>query len=480
MRHRTAARAAAPTTASAAVLLLLLTAGTSLGQATPAGTAQTVVEFADRPVVIDEAGLSVLPPLGATWQRVRGAGPAGVQITADSQAWLINVQTPQTKNPALTVAGVADAIAEQLLGQKAKGAEAPSMLGAPSSLTIDGREAERRYVLMPQPDNAPDVVRGYTVLRLAPDRFATFELITTRPRFDEARGVYEVVVGASKAVNPDAAAAARTAALDAGEAFLTAHAASLMPAAVEAAADRWDRLYAPAPTGADIDAREISYRRTRARAGVRGEVTAPANRSRWTDAERQPGWIVQIDSRYLASNDSAETVDTTGVYFVSADRADEAWTVTLELSSGGVWTERGRRAGDDMHVRVLGPDGSEQSFSPTVDGSRTLAQAERFLLGDLLTAFGRDATLAYFCWSTNEGRVVLRTDELRSAAQDKAWVVRSTLAENAQPLISFYTRDGRLQRTELPRGAHEDAQVWTPVPAKRLASLWQSKGLPLD
>ncbi|MEM1331157.1 MAG: hypothetical protein AAGG07_11405 [Planctomycetota bacterium] len=435
-------------------------------------TAPTAIELSDRQVVLDGSGLGVMAPIGATVQRIRGGAGDSLQLTAPDQSWLINVQAPRTSNPEHTVASVAKTIQQQVLQTRTSGGRA-KLISSDADLTLAGEPAARFYARIPQ-TGGKAVVRGYTVRRISADRFATFELITTEQAFESSRPVFELVAASAPIGGPQSDIAAKSQAADDGRAFLASLTNSDYEAAINVNHDRWDRLAVPAATGSDADATELSYRRTRARAGRLGEV-APRD----ADAS-STGYLVQIDSRFLGPEGP---IDSQGVFFMTEDRSREVWTVKLAVPDPNsakpvLWTETGSREGDRVTVTIRGGDGADTVHSPRIAPDLTLTQVERFLLPTLISVKGSVGMLGFDAWSSRDAALVFRTETIEPSGTGLR--IAAIPSEGERPQVTIVDGEGGIVRTTLPGGAHEPDRVWAPVRPKRLAKLWRDKGLPLD
>ena len=196
----------------------------------PAG----IVEFGEAPFRIDSAGLSMLLPLDATAQTSAGSKTAA-QIVGKDRTWLINIQIPQSDDPATSTAQLCDQIVtdyfkkagevydstgfdqttKKLTGVKGR------ILEARKQVTIDKQLADRVYFATPgaRPKDAA-VVRGLTVIKNATNQFLIFELVTTEPTFAKAKGIYETTVQTATVEDPSKLNAERGAALTAGQKVL--------------------------------------------------------------------------------------------------------------------------------------------------------------------------------------------------------------------------------------------------------------------
>lgn len=472
--------------AAAAGLLALPTHLAAQTQPNSKAANAAAVQLADEPFRLDSVGLSMHLPLGALAQTTRIGEQSTVQITPPDSSWLITIQTPQSKDKEMTVSGVADTVMRQLLGSygvldpdntKILSTEA-KVLAHEKNLTINDQTAERFYIEAPANGNNPPVIRGYTVFRTAPGRFVAFDLVVPKPEFAKARRAYETSIATATFVDPADLAAARGAAIEAGAAIFARLATADYEAVIDAHKERWYRLYRPAPTGADADAEEIAYRRVRAWKGFRGELDLSKDRSGWKAADHQQGYLVRIDSRYIFQG---QVVDSVGIYFLSPDRNEEAWTLKMGVrgprgSAVETTTETGARSGSSMTISTAGTGRPGEIVKPVVPPHGYISQLESFLLPQLLIHAGVAADYGFYAYQSAHGNVRIRRDSLIQAG-DKGgvWQIRSKADEDRAPQVSTYNERGELIRAQLP-----DGSAWEPIEFDRLVSLWRSKGMPMD
>lgn len=455
--------------------------------------------LADSPARVDAVGLRFYPPADARTNITRLGDQTTVQVLPDDSTWVLNVQTPRTRDGAQTVSSVAEAILEQLLesvsavevrGEEGAMTARANVLRIPD-LEINGQPAARFYVALGQPgerqgrqDAGERVIRGYTIFKPMPDRFVTFELITTEAEFGRVRPVYELVAGTASFSDVGEMAESQQASADRTRAFVEALSAERMRQAIGVAGERWDRLYEPSASGSDRDATEIGYRRLRSRTGLRGELRPDVPQSRWRAADREPGYIVQVDSRVLQDR---QVIDIESIFFMGEDRDSEAWTIRVAVrdrqadrrQSQVAFTEIGAREGSRLSVQVEPRGGAPTSSSAHIDRRSYISQVEHFLLPHLLVQHGSEGPYAFTYWSSNAGAVTIRRDELRSPSAG-VLELETTLVENDPMQTSRFNEQGRLLRTTLPATDLTPRRVWQPIELNRLMELWRSKGLPMN
>ncbi len=440
------------------------------------------------PYRVESAGLSFYVPERATLKSATAGGEPSFQIMAEDATWWIDVRTPATSNAELTVTDAGEAALQQLLSRygEEEGTTIRTVgrvLEKIDRLVTDASrpdlEAFRFYVALPQVGKDVAIVRGYTLWKVSSNRFVAFELTTTEAEFPRVKGVYETVSGAARFEDMSAVMSQRALAIKAGMSLLERVGATEMKEAIAVRHDRLERLYVPAPTAADSDAREIAYRRIRCHEGQRGELDPTRPKSRWSAADRQPGYLLQVDARYL--DGSSRIVDMESLFFMSADRNEEAWTIRQALREGGkvvTTAETGARNGLSMTVRTeISGQPNPQVFSPRFESEAYISQVESYLLPQLLIGARLPATYGFYVFQSRDGRCKLRTDVLEQPADRPGlWRLTTSFADEPQKTrqVSLYNDAGELIRTELP-----DGMVWEPIELDRLVRLWRTKDLPM-
>jgi hypothetical protein len=244
--------------------------------------------------------------------------------------------------------------------------------------------------------------------------------------------------------------------------------------------ERWFRIAKPAPTGNPMDAEEIGYRGVTFWKGKRGEVDPDRPMTRWGRVEQQEGYLCRIRARV---RQGADFLDSEGLYFMSPERQEETWSVTMgvrDIATGkvrGSWRELGVREGEEMTVQVEETGKPAKTIQPLWQAEGYLCQVEAFLLPQLLVRAGVETGFGFYTYRSDSGTVALRRDTLArdtSVAGTTAWAVTTVFREDMPQQVARYTETCDMIRAE--RG---DDQVVTPIELRQLLDLWSKKGLPV-
>ena len=463
--------------------LCALAAAPAAAQAPAAGEAPGV-RLSGNPIRVASIGLTMHVPEGSTSQTTSFGTTTVTQIQPLEDVGVIIIQGRQSADESLSPKQVGDGIIEKLLGSYggetgAAGQISRSrarVLSRNSSLLIGNLEADRFYVeLPPRKDSDPAPVHGYTITSPAPGRVVIFEFHTVAKVLERGRQVYETCVATAAFEDPGDLATRRAAAVRAGVRLFEQMSPDDYREVFESFGTRWERLYTPAKTGADIDASEHGYRRLKAWVGRRGDLNPEKNPSRWSKDDEAPGYLLQIDAMLL---EPTLRVDTQAVYFLSMDRIEEAWTVRMSIRQNDQvnrWTETGARSDHSMSVTTTHGSAAPTVVRPMVQGEGYLSMVETYLLGPLLVRAGVPADFAFYSYQSRDGTIRLRTDSAQRTEANGAWAITSRINEDAPPQIAYLTSEGEPIRTEL-----SDGRLWEPTSYDRLVRLWREKGLPLD
>lgn len=470
----------------------MLGRGTCAAQSSqPAQSPKTaVVTFAPDPYRIDGLGLSIQLPEGSTTQLTRDGSKTTSRILAPDQSWLINIESHQSGSTERSLAEVTDAIRDQALGSVGRMSDDGRLLSTrggvlerQSGLNLKGGAAERVYVLIPGAPaeqgraQATATVHGYTVFNPAPGRYVTFQLLVPEPAFKNVAPIYESIIATASFVDPAKLGAERQQAVATGASLFSQLTSEDYQAVLDTYAKgktRMDRLYQPSATGADDT--ELGYKRITAWKGQRGELDATRERARWTQTDKESGYVLKLEARIV---DAGVIYDTISMFFLAEDRSTEAWLVRGSKREKGpvsTWTETGARDGNNMTVRIDPPSGPSQSFKPLIEGEGYISRLESALLPDLLMRKRLPGEYGFFVYQSESGTIRLRRDSL-TQSDDRAglWTLTTRLNDDAQPQTTLMNERAELVRVELPEG-----RVWEPTKLDRLVSLWRRAGLPLD
>jgi hypothetical protein len=457
---------------------------------------------------LDSVGLSMHLPSGAVAQSTRMGDKEAVQITPapPDVTWMVNLQTPSSSNPTHTAESVANEVLTQLLatvgivdrkvdkdGILHENVTSPKggVLEAVKALDLQGvapegrRPAARFYVRLSRGDKEPALVRGYTIFKIQPGRFVTFDLSVTEPQFARVKPIYETMIGTVSFTDPTLVNTSRGTAVQTGVDFITNLTAADYERAIAANKDQFYRVYLPKAGGSDADATEVAYKRVRAWSGMRGQIDPQANPSSFTTGDRQTGYLVRIDSRLVQPVENVTVVaDSIATYFMTPDRKEEAWLIQLIVRDPRqrkplVSREIGGRTGRSMSISDTGANG-DTVWKPLVPDIGYTNLVENALLPQLLIgarSAGEHGFYTYRSERTDANKIVLRRDTVAEVADRAgAWQITTRMTEDSAVNTGIYNEHGELVQGTF--GA--DGTIQAPITLQRLADLWRSKGLPMD
>jgi len=463
--------------------LSTLLVGPALAQLAP-----SAVRLSSSPVRIESLGLTLFLPEGAGAQTVTQGQSASVatRVVFPDASGFTAIHGKRSRDDALTLVGVTDDLVEKMLtaagkinaeGKLIEGTSRANIISREPDLTINGFPADRFYVEFPQVGKETPEVRGYTVFKTGPGRFAIFELFTDLLKLDNARVNYETMISSAEFTAGEDIDIKRSTMIRSGVAAL----GSLTPAdyrdVLNASGQRWERLYSPARTGDDLDAREHGYRRLRAWVGRRGELNPERPENEWSDLEREPGFLLRIDALLIEDN---LRVDSQAIYYLSIDRSRESWTVNMSLRQGDApptrWEETGAREDSSMVVRVEQGGATPRVIKPLSQSEGYISVLESYMMGPLLVRAGLPSDFAFYAYQSQGEKVSLRTDSVsRPNGANGPFEITTRPREDGPSQTALYRPDGSLIRIDRP-----DGRIWEPITFDRLVALWRAKGLPLE
>ncbi len=505
------------------LISLVAAAGTARGQdaaqtPTPApapAKASPLIEFSDKVVRLESAGVSMKLPLGCNATTNTAVDASSLQVRPEDSTWLLQIESPRTSRGDITLKAVCDVMIDQLLATSARVVDKSvekrdrdfefgkvlqavrgKLVERQDSLTLTGWPPAARFYVETYPDNTTGsdsrlgVIRGFTVVQISADRFVTFEFRTPKPNFADARVVYETMVATSTFADPATVQTGRKGALEGGLQIMQRVDDVALKKIVEALPERWQRLYIPSKSGAAGDDTEIGYRRLRFHWGKRGEIDSSRKENQWTSVEKQEGIVILLDARALDVDMLSPTkkvrrvIDSASAFFMTPDRAQEAWLIRNAIRDGKTTsqiTEIGSRNGTDMVVSVSA-NGQTQQVRPIIQGelssSGYMSQAEARLLPQILLLNKVSTEYGFYVWNSTSQTIKLRRDILDEPTPG-VWKLTSRATEDSKPEISTFNEKGDFIRTELLNDSG-DTMYWEPTDLQRLLDLWKQKGLPID
>ena len=491
----------------------------------PAGS-PGFIEFSDKVVRLESAGLSMKLPIKCQATTNAALDASSIQIIPDDSTWLVQIESPRTSRVGITLKEVCDAMIAQTIAASGEIVEKNAakkegefefgtrtnlhrgqVIERQDDLKLPGWPAAARFYVETYPDetagnrSAPDadgnrvklaVIRGFTIVQVASDRFVTFDMRTPKPNFADVKRTYETMLATSTFVDPGKMQTGRKAALEGGMAILQRFDAAALKELIDKNPERWQRLFISSKTGAASDDTELGYRRIRCAWGKRGQLDPARKESQYTSVERQEGLVVWLDARVLDIDPLSPTrkirqvIDSASVFFMSPDRQQEAWVTRNAKRDGKTTsqiTEIGSRNVTDMIVSVTA-NGDAQQVRPIIQGdlasSGYLSQAEARILPLILISKRVPTEYGYYVWNSAAQAIKLRRDVLEELSDGSgSWKITTRATEDSKPETVFFNEKGDFLRTEMPNDAG-DTMRWEPISLERLVSIWKQKNLPME
>jgi hypothetical protein len=442
------------------------------------------VLFEGEPYELQDLGLVLYLPVGSTISR--SFIPGGHQaflIEPDDGAWSLQIFVEKVLSLDMTPQRYLDN-AIKLKQERRQEQFLPITKTAPLPYTevdrtdvlkVSGLTGSRVYLQAPGVTTSP--VIGLAAFQLDQREFLAFQFDTPIEHFEQTRQVFETIVAATRYEPPDPTRKAeRAAMLAAGERFLE----SLTPQDLEAALPSGPtilRIYEPAKTGSDADAKEIGYQRVHIRTGQLGETTTRP-RHTWTATERRFGFIATLEGRFL---EGSNVIDVNATLYLSRDRTEETWSLITTVT--GPNRETGKieshsnnqtilRNGPRLTSRITAPATSPIVKDWVIPDRGYISGVETYLLPRLIANANLEVPFAFYHFHTARDRISLRQDTFTRNAT--GWTRREIRSELEPPYVSTYKANGELIRTGLPNGS-----VIEPIEPDRLVQLWKSKNLPI-
>lgn len=443
------------------------------------------VRFNEKPLRVETMGLTMSLPVGSNASSTAIGNQAAVQVTGPDSKWMSGARVLESSDVNLTLQQVADTNLKTQLGAETVivGSAGPSgaqLIERSQNLVIGTLPAERFYVLGPKDEDPkhagrPRLVYGVTFIKLGPGRFACFEASCGESDLDRAKPEMEAMIATASFVDAASLESSKRAVLDAGDQFLKGlDEAALRSAALEAK-ETWWRLYIPAKTGSDADAKEVGYRRIRTSIGKRGQLDPTRDAKKFTGADLDEGILVQVDFRGVLGDTSDALTDSQGTFFQTLDRKEEMWSLSTRVRQGKTdrtSTELGTRKGNQLTVKRT----DRPATTLIVPERAYLSRVESFLVQRMLIAARLTTEFGFNTYSSETDMIEIRRELVEQPADKPTFYRISTrVGEGAQPQVAMCRENGDLVFANLPGGVKVE-----PSSIQKLADLWKSKGLPLD
>ncbi|MEK6702802.1 MAG: hypothetical protein AABZ53_11100 [Planctomycetota bacterium] len=433
-------------------------------------------EFDGLPLAVREVGLAMLIPKSSKANVERAAdasgGFANIEIVPPDSTWVMYVRSKRLTDALITTEEVMSEIVKNIESAAASAKAVPEVLAKDKTFIISGRPAYLVYILIPQAEGKPGLVRGLGVSKIQPGSFMLFEIICARTEYERARVVFEDCVATAVIEDPRAEVERTQSLVKTGIAFIASITEQDLKDVVTALPERWERTYRPGKSGGDSDSTEISYSRYRYFFGERSKFPGIPKGSK----AQQLGVFVQIDSRAV---DGKVVVDSQGQFFVSADRKEEFWSLATARKEGNkpqLYTETGVRDDLEMSVSRAFPDGRTDATKPQIKGEGYISVAESLILPQLLVRKNVTADFGFFTYQHEHRNIRLRRETFSPVGvTGKVFEIRTRLNDDCLWQIARYRENGEFISVENP-----DRSVREQTTVEKLRTLWKSKGLPLD
>jgi len=442
------------------------------------------IEFADTPFRVPSLGLTMrLPPGVRIDTSSLLGGESAFTIAAPGNEWIIRGLTTHTRDDSLTPQGVAASLVTGLLNPEdvreslqewdvnIAGARG-RLLDRDEEIVVSDLAATRFYTQVERP-GGEQVAIGYTIIWLAPSEFLLFEISTAMEALPTVRPMFEAILDRVEIRDPADADRERADRVAAAERILSTLDRETLTSMLDDE-PRFFRLHRPPGEGSE--SQEVAYQRVVFREGQRGELDPGKAKSRYTAADRESGYLVRIDGRFL---DQDRVVDSRSVFFLSFDRTEESWTVRMRVRDSKQreqnWTETGVRLNDSLKVTI-----DQSGQAPTLAQWRVppegyASQVENFLLPRILARFGEPGVFNTYRYHSATSDLTMRTDELAQNDQSGGWTLRTRQHADAPTEVVQLDANGRITQRLLPTGV-----LVEPSSLEEIARLWRSKGLPFN
>lgn len=465
-----------------AALALLVAPAATLAQPAPAEPAPAPIALTDQPFEIKSLGLTIRLPVGARLDTSSvGGSNASFTLFAENNTWIIRMHSPASRDKELTAPEIAEGLLEEL--RKTVTGVDPrtkrpvqggvTILDRNDALIINGSPAARFYARVPRIDGAV-LVSGYTVFHHSPGQFVIFQLDCIDAEYPRARVAYETILATVRLRGAAELNADRAAGLLAGDRLLAQFNSddlvNMLPAG-----PRFYRLYRPGKTGLEGDDTEVAYQVVTMRRGQRGELDPGKPKSRWLQADRDWGIVVNVKSRFLDGN---RLVDSEAISFLSNDRESESWSIRMAVKKGrdaASFTETGARTSDAIEVNIIQPAQPQTTKRWRKPPEGYLSQVETMLLPMMLARARAETEFAFYTYQPQHNDIILRRDALRQSETPGQWLMITRPNEDAAADQTILDADGMIVRKNLASGVVMEA-----IKVERLMKLWRAKGLPTE
>ena len=430
--------------------------------------------------MIEELGVSMLPPRGSAVSKERGADGQAAMTIADASpipAWQIRVQAliPELENPTPDVL-----IQDHIAKIKDAGHELTEL--SSKEVTISGVRGWQAFLTDTSAEDP--IVNGYLILPGQGPPFVVISFVCPLADFAQLRTTIEASLASVEIDSPARISEERETKLEAGAALLASFDASTLKQL--AGLDQWLRHYRPAQPGEVGGDTEIGVSHLTVREGKRGELNPDRKPAQYDNAEKQDGLLLTVQARVIIDVERELYYDTLAQYWLSWDSSVEAWSIIATrkqkdaaISEAETGYRLEKTAGEPngvLHIVKSGVEGANREPKQWTLPDYYLSQPLTWLLGNQLALSNAPAgEYSFYSYDSALGSLSLRQDKWGpEAGGGGAGVLTSRLTTSSPPIESSFDRNGKLIRRTRP-----DGSLTVPTTVTEIRRIWDGKRLKL-
>ncbi len=459
-----------------AIVGMAFLAQLAVGQTADPGMSTNVNPMLEpTPITVEALNIRFHPPRGSNTIAESVEGSFIITLSDDprSPTWTMRVQMMQASAPESSAKGQVDDLLKELERTKA-----PYRLIANEPRTVAGIAGHLCFIERETTDGV-SVISGWLVLPTSKTDFLVFAMQSVPEDFALIRSVWEACFLTIDLRTQQQVATERNARVEAGRAFLDAlrpeHLRSLV------GQSQWSRIYR---SGGAAGTTEVGCALIEVLAAKRGALNPDKPEARYNAAEREEGLMVRMQGRYIIDASRKIFYDSIGLYWLSWDQSEEAWSVRGTQRQGEATlseAETGLRSGaSGAGSPLLTVIKTTQTADPVSNNWEVpdiyLSQALGWVIGRLMPRDAKEtrefAWYAYVASSLNP-KVYQRIDKWQPA-NDGTFVLTTALSPETPPYTTTYDRRGNFIRR-----VHADGSITEPIELDELRKIWKAKGLPV-
>ena len=351
---------------------------------------------------------------------------------------------------------------------------------ASEARAIAGGDAHLLYLTIPL-EQGGNGISGTLVVPQGPENYLVFSILALEADFAKTRALLDRAFATIALIDTTAASRERAELLGAGAALFT----RITPESLRAAATRdalWYRMTRPDESG---KAKDFGYMSVRVREGARGEVDASRDVRGLAGPDAEKGLLAIVNARVVVNDDPTHTMDVESRYFMTYDRASEAWSIRSTQRH-----KRAERSSAQTGVRAAPTAGAPRPLLRVITASKDgmtrepqewplppvyLSQAELIVLGELLPRDENTPRVEFMDYAFDQRDEKLPQRRELWTRSDAGWRLETRIGSSPAPLVQEFDREGRRVRRIDP-----DGTVTELIDVAELRTLWKSKGLPVD